>query len=45
MSDDILEIEMSKEELEHLIIELPQILKELEEGAIKDIVIEKVTNL
>jgi len=42
MSDNILEIEMSKEELEHLIMELPQILKELEVGTIKDI--EKVTN-
>ncbi|MDF2636827.1 MAG: hypothetical protein K0R78_3701 [Pelosinus sp.] len=32
MLDDILEIELSKEELEELIMNLPKILRDLEQG-------------
>jgi hypothetical protein len=40
MLDDILEIELSKEELEELINDLPRILHDLEQMAVETIAIE-----
>jgi hypothetical protein len=44
MSDDILEMKLSKEELEELIKDLPQILKDLEQTAMENILIENKDN-